>query len=191
VTSRRLEFCVGYLTTSTSTLGRAHSMWLSLKKRSASIRRTSNPSGSRSSLGQMPTSNAQLSGLPRWECSRRWLFLEFCDPSGAAISRLHRSLFLTRRFRDVLQTEYRRGLSHRATLRSLVSLNHNSRVPHVSRIVKQSAITDAITSARHPDLRNVHEDSPFCNACSRRFNYSGVSNYSRYAFQRCSTNFTL
>jgi hypothetical protein len=166
-------------------------MWLSLKTRSASIRRTSNPSGSRSSMGQMPTSSAQLSGLPRWECSRRWLFLEFCDPSGAAILRLHRFVFLTRRFRDVLQTEYRRGLSHRATLCSLVSLNHKRLDPHASRIVQQSAITDAITSARHLDLRNAHEDSPFCNACSRRFNYPGVSHYSRYAFQRCSTNFTL
>ena len=72
MTLRRLEFCVGHLTKCTSTLGRAHSMWLSVERRSASIRRTSNPSGSRSSMGQMPTSSAQLSGLPRWECSHRW-----------------------------------------------------------------------------------------------------------------------
>lgn len=123
----------GYPTTCTSALGGARSMWLSPERRSASIRRTSSPSGSRSSLGQMPTSSARLSSLPGWEYSHRWLFLEFCDPSGASISRLLRFVFLTRRFRDVVQTEYRRGFSHRATLGSLVSLRpRKSRSPRLS-----------------------------------------------------------
>ena len=186
-----LEFCVGFLTTCTSTLGRAHLMWLSLKERSASIRRTSNPSGSRASMGLMPTSSAQLSGIPRWERSHRWLFLETCDPSGAALPRLHQFILLTRRFRDVLQTEYPKSGCQRATPFSYGSMSRRGRVPLALQIVKQSAAADAYTSARHSDLRNVHEDSP-----SRTFSVSGISdpdvrNYSRYAFQRCRVDVTF